>query len=343
MDGLAAAAAEPDREDLTRSAAGADPATVVDEASPAGRGTGAACPPKQARAAPPPVGAWLPAALGGAAFWKMSGGGNDFVVFDNREGWFPKGAPGLVAGLCARGLGVGADAVLLLEHAATPGAAFRMVYFNADGGEAPMCGNGALCIARLARELGLVARGEVEFETGAGRYRAELFPDSPSRVRLAMRDPTGVRPSLPEIEARGYIHAGFADTGTPHLIALVPDLAGVDVTGEGAALRHHSLFQPAGTNVNFAAVLGRGELAIRTYERGVEGETLSCGTGAAAAALLTHLWELTCPPVLVHPPGGLDLVIGFEAALAAGTGTAFRNVTLEGDARIVFSGTLPLG
>ena len=329
MDGLAAPTAEPDREDMinpTRSLA------ATSSSCPAGKPVSAVLAATAHRAA----------ALAGAAFWKMSGGGNDFVVFDNREGWFPKGEAGVVSDLCARGLGVGADAVILLERAALPGAAFRMVYFNADGGEAPMCGNGALCIARFARELGLVDKGKVEFETGAGRYRAELFPDTPSRVRLAMRDPTAMRPSLPEIEARGYAHAGFADTGTPHLVVLVPAVRHVAIAGEGPELRRHALFQPDGLNVNFIEVRDRGDLTIRTYERGVEAETLSCGTGAAAAALLTHLWGLTDAPVVVHPPGGFDLTIGFERSGGPGE-PFFRRLTLEGDARVVFTGTLPLG
>jgi diaminopimelate epimerase len=274
--------------------------------------------------------------LAGTPFWKMSGGGNDFVVFDNRRAFFPKGRPAVVPALCARGLGVGADAILLLEPPAGGEADFRMTYYNADGSEAPMCGNGALCIARFAQELGLSRNGRVAFETGSGLYRAELSAEHPSRVHLAMREPRAMRPSLPEIEARGYAHAGFADTGTPHLVVLVPDVSSVDVATQGPTLRRHALFEPEGLNVNFIAVLGRGELAIRTYERGVEAETLSCGTGATAAAILTHLWGLTEPPVVVHPPGGVDLGVRFERAPAG----EITDVWLEGDARLVYRGTL---
>ncbi len=273
-----------------------------------------------------------------AAFWKMSGGGNDFIVFDNRDGRFPKGEPDAVAALCARGTGVGADAVVLLEPSSLDGADFRMTYYNADGSEAPMCGNGALCIARLAGELGLARGGTVAFETGSGLYRAQLSDQRPSRVRLSMRDPRDVRPSLPQIEALGYRRAGFADTGTRHLIVLVDDLAAVDVAGDGPALRWNALFQPVGVNVSFAAVRGPRELALRTYEKGVEAETLSCGTGATAAALLTHLWGLTEPPVTVHPPGGFELTVRFERE-----GERFVSVTLEGDARIVFRARLGAG
>lgn len=345
MDGLATPAAGAGEAGLTGPAstrAGADdiaPAASGSGTAPAACGTATA---SRRGAGRPHV--FPPAGLAGAAFSKMSGGGNDFVVFDNRDLRFRMEADA-VAALCARGLGIGADAVLLLEPPASAGADFRMVYYNADGSEAPMCGNGALCIARFARDIG-AAHGrepadggpiEVFFDTGAGRYRAELFPDAPSRVRLSMRDPTAVEPSLPEIEERGYARAGFADTGTPHLVVLASDLQELDVTEQGAALRRHPPFQPEGLNVDFVEVLGRGELAIRTYERGVEAETLSCGTGAAAAAILTHLWGMTEAPILVRPRGGFDLRIGFERT----TGGELGRVTLEGDARVVFTGALP--
>jgi diaminopimelate epimerase len=278
--------------------------------------------------------------LAGARFWKMTGGGNDFVVFDNRSGWFPKGNPNIVAEICSRGLGVGADAVILLEPAISSGLPFRMMYYNADGSEAPMCGNGAMCIARFARELGLVGTGMVEFETGAGPHRAELFDSATSRVRLEMREPAGIRPSIPEIEALGYPRAGFADTGTPHLVLLVSDLDAHDVAKEGASLRNHPLFEPEGLNIDFIAVLSRHELRIRTYERGVEAETLSCGTGAAAAAVLTHIWGLTEPPTTVHPSGGLELSVAFERHPVS---DRLKKLTLVGDARLVFTGVFSVG
>jgi diaminopimelate epimerase len=275
----------------------------------------------------------------------MSGGGNDFVAFDNRGGWFPKDDPELVRAICARGLGVGADAVLLLEEpmegrttapsSDAPHPRFRMLYYNADGSEASMCGNGALCIARLALELGMGGEGWVAFQTGAGTYRAKLDPASPERVWLSMRDPHSLVPRIPDIEARGYTHVGFIDTGTPHLVVLVPDVRQVDVEREGAALRGNALFKPEGLNVNFVAVLNPHELDIRTYERGVEAETLSCGTGGAAAAMLGHLWGLTASPVTVHPPSGCDLRVAFDR-----TDAGFARLELEGDARIVFSAKL---
>ena len=277
------------------------------------------------------------ARLAGAAFWKMSGGGNDFVVFDDRSGWFPLDSAAAVPALCARATGIGADAVLLLQPAADRAALFRMTYFNADGSEAPMCGNGALCIASFARDRGLAGAGEeVVFETGAGLYRAQVGVAGGSRVRLRMRDPGGIVASVPEIQALGYARAGLADTGTPHLVALVPDARGVDVAVEGRRLREHDAFAPEGLNVDFVEVVDGSTLRLRTYERGVEAETLSCGTGATAGAILCSLWGLVEPPVVVRPPGGIDLRIDFRPAGPA----TVTEVTLEGEARTTFTGTL---
>jgi diaminopimelate epimerase len=268
----------------------------------------------------------------------MSGGGNDFVVFDDRSRWFPLDSPAAVPALCARATGVGADAVLLLQPPADPAAAlFRMTYFNADGSAAPMCGNGALCIARFARERGLAGAGDdVVFETGAGLYRASVGGAGSARVRLAMRDPRRIVPSVPAIQAPGRSRAGLADTGTPHLVVLVPDVRDLDVAREGRGLREHDAFAPEGLNVDFVQVVDGRTLRLRTYERGVEAETLSCGTGATAGAILCFLWGLVEPPVLVRPPGGIDLRIGFRRTGPSSVG----DVTLEGEARVTFSGTL---
>ena len=142
-------------------------------------------------------------------------------------------------------------------------------------------------------------------------------------------------PGLSAIEARGYARAGFADTATPHLVVLVDDVDAVEVAREGRELAHHALFAPDGVNVDFAQVLDAGELRLRTFERGVEAETLSCGTGATAAAVLTHLWGLTRSPVRVHPPGGVELRVRFHREAGA-----FRDVRLEGEARIVYEGRI---
>lgn len=274
----------------------------------------------------------------GRSFVKMTGGGNDFVVFDNREKWFPvEGAREVVARLCRRGLGVGADAVLLLEQ--DDARDFRMVYFNADGGEAPMCGNGALCIARYARMLDVVEGPTMEFTTGSGPFRAQVLDPARSEVTLWLIPPRNLELDVPDLARPPYRRVGFLDTATPHVIVLLDSVEGVeshDVAAEGPKLRHDPRWNPPGTNVNFIAVKGRDRVRLRTYERGVEAETLSCGTGSTAAALLTHLWGLTDPPVTVETTGGFPLVIDFTPA----DGKLPTDPRMTGDARLVYRGSL---
>lgn len=280
----------------------------------------------------------MTAGLRDRAFVKMSGGGNDFVVFDNRTGWFPRDASGreLVARICRRGLGVGADAVLLLES--DDALDFRMVYYNADGGEAPMCGNGALCIARYARLLGVVDAEVVEFVTGSGPFRARVADPHHPAVTLWLVPPRDLAVRHADLEVGAYRRVGFLDTSTPHVVALVDDVEAHDVAGEAARLRRDPRWDPPGTNVNFITVRDRSTLRMRTYERGVEAETLSCGTGATASAILTHLWGLTDPPVTVLTSGGMPLVVDFSPG-QPGAGPP-ADPRLTGDARIVYRGTL---
>lgn len=270
-------------------------------------------------------------------FVKMSGGGNDFVVFDNRDGWFPKDRAGeLVARICRRGLGVGADAVLLLEEDADVDV--RMGYYNADGGEAPMCGNGALCIARYARMEGAVEGETLRLATGSGTFHARVADPARPEVTLWLVPPRDLALRHVDLERPPYRRIGFVDTSTPHVVALVDDAERHDAVGEGRRLRREPRWDPPGTNVNFVTVLDRGTVRMRTYERGVEDETLSCGTGATATAILTTLWGLTEPPVTVRTTGGIPLVVDFTRpddpeALPA-------DPRLTGEARMTFRGTL---
>jgi len=277
--------------------------------------------------------------LAGRPFVKMTGGGNDFVVFDNREGWFPRDSRGeLVARLCRHGLGIGADAILLFEN--DPALDFRMVYYNADGGEAPMCGNGALCIARYARMTGAVAGPRMEFSTGSGPFRAEVADPGAPDVSLWLIPPRDLALDVPDLALPPYRRVGFLDTSTPHVVALLDSLEAVeghDVAGEGSRLRHDPRWEPPGTNVNFIAVLGRARIRLRTYERGVEAETLSCGTGSTAAAILTSLWGLTDPPVVVETTGGIPLTIDFTPSE---NGALPADPRLSGEARVVYRGTI---
>ncbi|WP_226895557.1 diaminopimelate epimerase [Luteolibacter marinus] len=266
-------------------------------------------------------------------FYKMNGAGNDFVVIDNRDLSISLDKDQIEA-LCDRHRGVGADGLLAVEPAEN-GADFKFRYYNADGGEAEMCGNGARCFGRFTAALMDESPDRVTFETIAGTLAAELVDEN---IRIAMSEPkdlaleTGA--AVPGLDAT----LRFVNTGVPHVVAFVDDLAGTEVVKHGAAIRYHEAFAPAGTNANFATVLEPGHIAIRTYERGVEDETLACGTGMVACALMHHLLTGAPSPIKVDVKGGDTLEIGFEK-----TGDAsFNKVTLTGPADFVFEGDIEI-
>lgn len=267
------------------------------------------------------------------SFSKMNGAGNDFVVVDNRNLELAL-SKDQIARLCDRHRGVGADGLLAVEPA-REGADFRMRYYNADGGEAEMCGNGARCFARFAAGLLPARPGVLSFETPAGiilaRFDAEL-------VTINMSTPQDHRaPASLDVRGRS-LDVHFINTGVPHAVVFVDDVETVDVRADGAALRWHEAFQPKGTNANFAQSAPDGSLILRTYERGVEDETLACGTGICAAALLHHLSHGTPSPVAVRVRGGDTLLAGFTRA----TDGSFSEVTLTGPADFVFEGTISI-
>src|SRR6266496_3348400 len=209
-------------------------------------------------------------------FTKMNGAGNDFVLIDNRAGDIHLDRSEVVR-ICDRHRGVGADGILLLERA-TNGADFRMRYFNADGGEAEMCGNGARCFARFANKVAGAQR-KISFETPAGVIGAELTQDL---VTLQMTEPTDLRLNVTVRGANENKTVHFINSGVPHVVVPVSQIDDVDVRRQGAAIRHHEMFSPKGANVNFIEKRGTKQIAVRTYERGVESETLACGTGVVA-------------------------------------------------------------
>jgi diaminopimelate epimerase len=264
-------------------------------------------------------------------FTKMNGAGNDFILIDNRAGDVHLDRSQIVR-LCDRHRGIGADGVLLLENA-TNRADFRMRYFNADGGEAEMCGNGARCFARFANKVA-GARRKISFETPAGVIAAELVNDL---VTLQMTEPTDLRLDikLHVGNENGTVH--FINSGVPHVVIPVARIGGVDVPREGSTVRYHKMFSPKGANVNFTEKRGPNKIAVRTYERGVEDETLACGTGIVASALIFAATENTNGPITVIALGGDELQVGFEK-----TGNQFRNVTLTGPAEFVFEGTIEI-
>jgi diaminopimelate epimerase len=260
-------------------------------------------------------------------FTKMNGAGNDFVVLDNLDSRLKLGS-GEIAHLCDRHRGVGADGVLIVEPPAN-GADFRMRYYNADGGEAEMCGNGARCFARFASRI-TGRQGQISFETPAGIIRAACEGEN---VKLEMSAPHDLTLDRQVQLSSGALTVHTVNTGVPHAVVFVNDAAKVDVRGLGRALRYHPDFEPKGTNVNFVQP---GQPAIvRTYERGVEDETLACGTGVVAAALILNATQAAASPVSVTVRGGDTLHVGFEK-----TGAVYANVTLTGPADFVFDGQI---
>ncbi len=274
-------------------------------------------------------------------FFKMNGAGNDFIIVDNRDLSLSKALDeDTIAALCDRHRGIGADGLLAVEPA-QKGADFRFRYYNADGGEAEMCGNGARCFGRFTAHL--IGDDEVPdkvtFETIAGTLAAEMIDEN---VRIAMSQPTGLKldtgTKIPGMSTDFH----FVNTGVPHVVSFLASpeaLDDFDVFNNGSAIRNHKDFAPSGTNANFAAVLSPGHIAIRTYERGVEDETLACGTGMVASALVHHLLTGAPSPIKVDVEGGDTLEIGFEK-----TGDqSFNNVTLTGPADFVFEGEIDIG
>jgi diaminopimelate epimerase len=252
-------------------------------------------------------------------------------MLDNRDGKLAL-SKAQIAQLCDRHRGIGGDGLLAIE-AAQNGADFRMRYYNADGGEAEMCGNGARCFARFAQKVS-GKPGPIAFETMAGVITAKFFGDI---VQIQMSEPHSLRlnDSLDAAGEKLTVHS--INTGVPHAVVFVPDLEAVEVQKLGAALRYHPHFAPKGTNANFVQQLDSRSIAIRTYERGVEGETLACGTGMVACALVFHELTGAAAPVQVKVRGGDTLEIGFEKE-----GGTYRNVTLTGPADFTFEGQTAL-
>lgn len=276
-------------------------------------------------------------------FMKLSGSGNDFILVDNRKRVVDrKRASALAAKICAHRLSVGGDGLILIESSRR--ADFRWRLFNADGSEAEFSGNGARCAARFAYLKRLAPR-RMRFETLAGLIEAEMVPASSDPRTKAGRDLTAVRVRFPDptnlkLHLRVALggmerEAHFVDTGVPHCVYLVDDPDRIDVAGLGRPTRHHPLFRPAGTNVNFIKVLDPHRIRIRTYERGVEDETLACGTGAIASALIASLVAKGESPITLIPQSGLELTVHFLSQ-----GDRFTDVYLEGDARAVYEGRI---
>ncbi|MCV6631322.1 MAG: diaminopimelate epimerase [Flavobacteriaceae bacterium] len=251
-------------------------------------------------------------------FYKYQGTGNDFVIIDNRNLVFPKTAVDEIAKICDRRFGVGADGLILLENHHE--ADFRMVYFNSDGRQGSMCGNGGRCLVAFANFLGLFEEQTI-FEAIDGLHKAYI---KNGLVYLHMQD-------VPKIAA--FETHSFLDTGSPHHVQLVDDLDGFDVKGEGARLRYGK-YGEKGSNINFVVALGDNSFRVRTYERGVEDETLSCGTGVVAAAIAMHQKGRTSSNGVKLKVEGGELEVTFEFMQNLG----YKNVVLIGPAQQIFEG-----
>ncbi|MGA0368304.1 MAG: diaminopimelate epimerase [Kiritimatiellia bacterium] len=266
------------------------------------------------------------------SFWKMHGAGNDFILIDDREKKFPDEDHSLIHRIATPKYGIGSEGVILIQP--SEDADFRMRFYNPDGSEVEMCGNGARCVARLAHEIG-VAPASMQFETVAGVISAEI--ESADRVKLTMTRPKDLTLHA-ELSLQGQpLTYHFVNSGVPHVVIELPNLMDQDIHSLGAAIRYHDQFKPSGTNVNFIEITGPNQLRVRTYERGVEAETLACGTGIVASGLIAGSLGKVSTPVQITCAAGDVLEVNYQVE-----GDAIENVTLTGPAVHVFRGEIDL-
>ena len=256
-------------------------------------------------------------------FYKYQGTGNDFVMIDNRTGFFPKDNIQLIEKLCDRRFGIGADGLILLENHERYD--FKMVYYNSDGNESSMCGNGGRCLVAFAKHLKVI-ENKAALEAVDGYHYATI--DSNGIVSLQMKDVAVIKNNS------NYI---FLNTGSPHHVELVNDLETLDIKAEGAKIRYSDLYGKVGSNVNFVNQIANNIFAVRTYERGVEDETLSCGTGATAVAIAMHQTGKTTNNIIDINVEGGKLKVQFEE-----NNGIYTNVFLIGPAAMVFEGKIDL-
>jgi diaminopimelate epimerase len=263
-------------------------------------------------------------------FFKMSGAGNDFIIIDNRNQIVADTElNSFITRVCRRKMSAGADGLILIE--ASDKYDFRWRFFNSDGSNAEMCGNGARCAARFAHVNG-IAGTRLSFETEAGVVSAQI---NEGRVKVKMPDPSDLKLAYPLKLSDRSMEISSINTGVPHVVVLVEGVADLDVVTLGREIRFHKAFAPAGTNANFVQRIEGSAIEIRTYERGVEDETLACGTGAIASAIISASRFKMNSPVDVKTRSGVFLTIHFEAADGQ-----FNEIYMEGDARIIYTGEL---
>jgi diaminopimelate epimerase len=270
-------------------------------------------------------------------FVKMNGAGNDFILIDNRDGKIQLTREQVVR-LCDRQRGVGADGLFLLEPNRSGNADWSWAFYNSDGSTADMCGNGARCFGRFIQQITGVA-GQTTFETGAGVITASFHGD---RVTVNLTSPQELRLNEMLLLDGSKVAVHSLNTGVPHAVVFVPDADKAMVQPLGSEIRHHPHFKPNGTNANFVQILGNNRIRVRTYERGVEGETLACGTGVTASALVASKVHGFSSPVSVQVQGGDQLEVKWTATESGATEDSggFVDVKLTGPADVVFKGTI---
>jgi diaminopimelate epimerase len=264
-------------------------------------------------------------------FTKSVATGNDFVIIDNRNFVLGNDSSGIARKLCDRFYGAGADGLLLVEPSKI--ADFKMRVFNSDGSEAQMCGNGSRCIALYAYSK-KIAPADMKIETMAGVLNANVRGDN---VKVKLTDPKDIQWNLCLMINECPYKVNFADTGVPHVVHFVNDLEAIEVKKLGPRMRYHEEFSPHGANVDFVKITDRNKstIAVRTYERGVENETLACGTGAVASAIISAEAEKLTSPVTVETRSGETLKVYFDYSEGN-----FKNVYLEGKAKLVYEGEI---
>jgi len=275
--------------------------------------------------------------VNGTVVYKMNGSGNDFVFVDGRTSPLSAWTPERIRAVCDRHSGVGSDGLVVVEPGSAPDAV-RFHFFNSDGGRAAMCGNGALCATRIAAYLELASPNGMTLETDAGTYRSRCVPGDGERAELLLGDVTAF--SQPKVRLRsGEREARLVQVGVPHLVVLVEKVGAVELLERGRALRFDPALGPPGANVNFVGPAeghsGTQAWAMRTYERGVEGETLACGTGAVACASVLALGGHATLPLQVRTASGKVLSVS-----GAPTGSGVCGVSLAGEGRLLFRAIL---
>lgn len=253
-------------------------------------------------------------------FYKYQGTGNDFVIIDNRQNQFNKNNTKLISKLCDRHLGIGADGLILLEK--HDDVDFKMIYFNADGNESSMCGNGGRCITAFANYLGII-KNSTTFGAIDGLHNAIIENDL---IKLKMQDVTHIQ---------NFDNHVFLDTGSPHYVTYREEVNQLNVKQEGAKIRYSELYKREGTNVNFVEKINNNNFIVRTYERGVEDETLSCGTGVTAVAIAMNYIEKTNKNLITLNTKGGNLKVSFKKR-----GDSYVNVWLIGRATQVYKGNI---